>query len=171
LQKWYLLKVFSGDENKIKELIERQTREAQLTHRITRVVIPVAVTRELKRSKLVDVRRKMFSGQIALEICGLDEDLYWFITKLPGVQGFSSGGTKPIPLRDVEVSSLISQSILPVIEDESILVGMQIRIKDGPFAGVSGSVKGLKGEKADIEADMFGSLRKIEIPLSQLQRV
>lgn len=166
---WYLLTVYSGDENKIKELIETKAKQANL-YQIGRCVIPVQLSREESYGRLMDKRRKLFPGQLAIEIDGINEELVFWITSLPGVSGFASGYPKPQPLRPHEVPSLFTSSVLPkAVKAEGVGVGSHVRVKDGPLQGIHGTVTEMQGEKLWIDAEIFGAIRRIEIGLGHVE--
>lgn len=169
---WYLMDVFSGDENKVKALVEIESRKQSLDHLIRRVIVPVTLERAAKDSKLIDKRRKLFPGKIAVEIECVSNEVIYFLTHLPGIQQFT-GGT-PIRLRNDEIEALVSQS-QAMIGDSGVEVGFgigsRVRIKEGPLQNFAGTVQEIAGTKVFLLVNMFGSERRVESSLNFLEEV
>lgn len=171
-REWYLVQVFSGDECKIKEVIESKSREKRLDDRIRRVVVPIERSREEKNGRLVDKRRKQFPGLVAVEIDCLTPEIARFMLQLPGVQSFSSGNSKPQPVRRSEVPALFQGVVrLPEPEEFQLQIGQVVRLKEGPMEGLSGPVTKIDGEKVWISADFFGAARTVETQIGALELV
>jgi transcription antitermination factor NusG len=47
--------------------------------------------------------------------------------------------------------------------------GMKARVTDGTLAGKSGTIEWVRGAKAGLEAQLFGSMRVVEVPASALE--
>lgn len=168
---WYLLTVFSGDENKVKVLIEKTVCDLRIEDRIRRIVVPTICERVERSGRLVDKRRKLFPGQIAVEIDHLDDDIYWLLTQTVGVQGFSCGGNRPQPLRGEELDSLVSQDVIRIETCRTLQKGEMVRIKEGPLGGLSGPVEELASHEAYIQAEIFGTSRRVKVEISNLELI
>lgn len=47
--------------------------------------------------------------------------------------------------------------------------GMKARVTDGTLAGKSGTIEWVRGAKAGLEAQLFGSMRVVEVPAKSLE--
>jgi transcriptional antiterminator NusG len=167
MKRWYLISVFMSDEAKIKSVIESRVQRAGLGDRISRIIIPL-ITEEIKtESKITTKRRKIYPGQLAVEILGMDSYIRDFLLETPGVLRLSSEGSRPLPLRNRELPSLLT-SYKPSVE-KPVEISTRVRITSGPFEGVYGEVVERKDSRVWINANLLGSVRKVEVDASLLE--
>ena len=104
-------------------------------------------------------------------------DEAWFVVRnTPGVTGFigSSGkGAKPTPLQPYEVDNLLNSMDMERIDIKNDLaIGDQIKIIEGPFAGMFGKIESIDEENKKVNAlvDLFGKETTIECELNQIKK-
>ena len=117
----------------------------------------------------------MFPGYILVEMVMTDEA--WFIVRnTPGVTGFigSSGkGAKPFPLTPAEVDQILGSMGLSRLDMENELtVGDTVKVSNGPFSGMFGTIKSLDLEKQKLEValDLFGQETIVELALHEIEK-
>ena len=117
---WYVLHTYSGYENKVKENIELRKDSMDMNENIFRVMVPEEQVAEEKDGVTKTKSRKKFPGYVLVEMVMSDEA--WFVVRnTPGVTGFvgsHGAGSKPSPLLDEEVASLLGakEVVTPVAE-------------------------------------------------------
>ena len=174
-KKWYVVNTYSGHENKVKEKLEMRTESMGLQDYIFRVIVPEQTVVEEKDGVTKEKVKKMFPGYILVEMIMTDEA--WFIVRnTPGVTGFigSSGkGAKPTPLQPYEVETILNNMGISRIDAPNELKeGDKIKIIDGPFVGMSGTIESIDLENKIVNAlvDLFGQETSIEVELKQIGR-
>jgi len=70
------------------------------------VVIPTAKEIEIKAGKRRTISKKAFPGYIMVNM-KLDEHSWDIVRNTPGVAGFVSAGTKPVPLPTQEANAIL----------------------------------------------------------------
>jgi transcriptional antiterminator NusG len=101
-------------------------------------------------------------------------DKSWYVVKnTPGVIGFVSGGTKPLPVEKEEIDEIL-RSMGEKAKKISVEfeVGDQVVVTDGPFEDFDGIVKEIHPEqgKAKVLVSMFGRETPVELEFSQIQK-
>ena len=174
-KKWYVVNTYSGHENKVKEKLDMRTESMGLQDYIFRVIVPEQTVVEEKDGVSKEKVKKMFPGYILVEMIMTDEA--WFIVRnTPGVTGFigSSGkGAKPTPLQPYEVETILNNMGISRIDAPNELKeGDKIKIIDGPFVGMTGTIESIDLENKIVNAlvDLFGQETSIEVELKQIDR-
>ena len=174
-KKWYVVNTYSGHENKVKEKLEMRAESMDMQDYIYRVVIPEEKVVEVKDVVSKEKVKKMFPGYILVEMVMTDEA--WYVVRnTPGVTGFigSSGkGAKPTPLQPYEVETILNNMGISRIDAPNELKeGDKIKIIDGPFVGMTGTIESIDLENKIVNAlvDLFGQETSIEVELKQIDR-
>lgn len=179
-KQWYVLHTLSGQENKVKESIERRARIEDLEDLIGRVLIPTEKVTETRGNRKTTTVKKFFPGYVLVEMALYDADrqmverCWYFTQETPGIIGFV-GGNKPVPLRPKEISTILEQveekkdKVRPKIIFEP---GETVTIKDGPFENFSGIVEEVDPEhgKLKVSVSIFGRSAPVELEYSQVER-
>lgn len=175
-KEWYVVNTYSGHESKVKEKLEMRANTMGMEDYIFRIIVPEQVEVEVKDGVKKEKLKKMFPGYILVEMIMSDEA--WFIVRnTPGVTGFigSSGkGAKPFPLTPQEVDRILNSMGMSRLE-----IGNQLNIDDtikvisGPFAGMYGKVRefDMENQKVGIDVDLFGQETRIDLDLTEIERV
>jgi len=171
-KEWYVVNTYSGHENKVKEKLEMRASTMGMEDYIYRVVVPEETVIDEKGKEKV---KKMFPGYILVEMVMNDEA--WFIVRnTPGVTGFigSSGkGAKPFPLTPSEVDKILGSMGMSRLEIGNTLnVDDKVKVVNGPFASMFGTVKSLNMETQTLEVtiDLFGQETVVELGLSDIEK-
>ena len=173
-KQWYVVNTYSGHESKVKEKLEMRIQSMDMQNYIFRVIVPETTEVEIKDGKRKEKVKKMFPGYVLVEMIMTDEA--WFVVRnTPGVTGFlgSSGkGAKPFPLFPHEIDKILSTMGLSRNEvNVDIEVGDKVKITDGPFALMAGTVDEIDKEnsKAKVNIDLFGQETSVEVELTQIE--
>ena len=174
-KKWYVVNTYSGHESKVKEKLEMRAESMDMKDYIYRVIVPEETVIENKDGKEVSKVKKLFPGYILVEMVMSDEA--WFIVRnTPGVTGFigSSGkGAKPTPLQPYEVDNILnSMGISRIDVSNDLKEGDAIKIIDGPFVGMTGTIESIDMENKIVNAliDLFGQETSVEVELGQIDK-
>jgi transcriptional antiterminator NusG len=170
----------SGQENKVKESIERRMKMEEVEDLVGEVLIPTEQVSEVKHGKRTTTTRKFYPGYVLIHMALYDQtknlvDRTWyFIQDIPGIIGFV-GGDHPVPLREEEVNSILNQieekkeKVKPKIEFEA---GETVKINDGPFLNFNGVIDEIDPErgKLKVSVSIFGRSAPVELEYWQVER-
>jgi transcriptional antiterminator NusG len=177
---WFVLHTLSGQEQKVKESIERRIKLEEMSDVIQEVLIPTEKVAEVKRGKKTTSTRKFYPGYILVHMKLLDEKNqlierpWYFIHNTSGVIGFI-GGDRPVPLKQDEVDNILAQieerqeKVAPKVTFE---VGETVKVNDGPFQNFTGVIEEVdpgRG-KLKISVSIFGRSTPVELEYWQVER-
>ncbi len=172
--KWYVVRTFSGHENKVKSLIEAELSDNEkLKAKIQEVLVPTEKVFEVKDGKKKSRTKNFFPGYILIQ-ADLDNQVKDFILNTPSVMGFLGTKNNPNSLQPEEVKRIVGR----ITQDESsermetiFRNGDIVKIIDGPFNNFSGTVQEVNEEKMKIKVmvSIFGRKTPVEIDFVQAE--
>ncbi len=172
-KKWYVVRTYSGHENKVKAYIENEVAQAGLSDQVTSVVVPSEKVFEVKDGKKKSKTRTFFPGYILIEAV-LDKNTTHIILNTPSVISFVGPKNAPAPLQPTEVRRLIGRieerRDVEVIE-VPFKTGDAVKVTDGPFNNFSGFVQEVNEEKMKLKVmvSIFGRKTPVELDFSQVE--
>jgi len=113
--KWYVLRVISGQEKKVKSYLETEIERSKLTEFIPQVLIPSEKVYEMRNGKKRVRERNFFPGYVLLSADLTNGEAYHTVNNIPGVIGFlgNNGSTasskEPVALRQSEVNRILGK--------------------------------------------------------------
>ena len=172
-KKWYVVRTYSGHENKVKAYLENEITQAGLGEKIGSVIVPSEKVFEVKDGKKKSKTRTFFPGYILVEAL-LDKTTTHLILNTPSVISFVGPKNAPAPLQASEVRRLIGK-----IEERKEVevmeipfrVGDAVKVTDGPFNNFSGFVQEVNEEKMKLKVmvSIFGRKTPVELDFSQVE--
>lgn len=172
-KKWYVVRTYSGHENKVKAYIENEVAQAGLGEMVGSVVVPSEKVFEVKDGKKKSKTRTFFPGYILIEAV-LDKTTQHIILNTPSVISFVGPRNAPAPLQASEVRRLIGRieerKEVEVIE-VPFRVGDAVKVMEGPFNNFSGFVQEVNEEKMKVKVmvSIFGRKTPVELDFSQVE--
>ena len=105
-REWYVLRVQSGREEKVKSTLKRKIQLAGLEDQVTNVLVPTENVTEIKGGRKRIRERKLYPGYIMVEM-ELADDVWFVIRDTPGIGDFVGAYGRPVPMRPEEVSRIL----------------------------------------------------------------
>lgn len=173
---WYVVHTYSGYENKVKANLEKRVETMGMQDKIFRVIVPEEEETDVKNGKKKVVKRKVFPGYVLVELI-MTDDSWYVVRNTPGVTGFvgsSGSGSKPTPLLPEEVNAILkSLGVEDKKLDIDLSVGETVKVKEGPFADLAGTIEEIDREKGKIKVlvTMFGRETPVELDFSQVEKL
>ncbi|MFO2550291.1 transcription termination/antitermination protein NusG [Alicyclobacillus cycloheptanicus] len=173
---WYVIHTYSGYENKVKNNLESRVQTMGMEDKIFRIMVPTEEELEVKNGKKRVVQRKVFPGYVLVEMI-MTDDSWYVVRNTPGVTGFvgsPGGGSKPVPLMPAEVRMIHRQMGVDEVKTRiDYEVGEAVRIVDGPFADMIGTVEEINSdqEKLRVLVSMFGRETPMELDFTQVEKL
>jgi transcriptional antiterminator NusG len=173
---WYALQVYSGHENKVRNLLEKRIGENPNPNVIVhQVLVPTQEVMEIKQGKKTRVTKNLYPGYILVEALMNDETQY-FINSINGIIKFLGAGSTPTPLREREVNKILGRidEVKEPVEDLMIPfdVGDSVDVAEGPFSDFSGTVEEVYHDKGKVKVtvSLFGRPTSVELDYLQLKK-
>src|SRR5947208_16150474 len=111
---WFVIHTLSGQEQKVKESIEKRLKPEEMAEYINEVLVPMEKVAEVRSGKKTVSTRKLYPGYVFVDMVLLDENNriiekpWYFIRDTPGIIGFV-GGDRPTPTSQEEIESIKAQ--------------------------------------------------------------
>lgn len=174
--RWYVLHVYSGFEAKVKETILDKAKKQALDDNFHEILVPKEEVTEIKRGKRVSTERNVFPGYVMVKM-NMSDDAWHLVKNTPKVTGFLGSGNKPQAISEGEANRLITQLAAPQGAAGSrrtvtFDIGEEIRITDGAFASMVGTVEEIDDEKGRLKASVsiFGRPTPVELEFGQVEK-
>jgi transcription termination/antitermination protein NusG len=180
--KWYVVRVISGQEKKIKTYLENEIARQKLQDFIPQVLIPSEKVYEMRNGKKRVRERNFFPGYVLVSADLSHGEASHVVTSIPGVIGFlgssGSGASKePVPLRQSEINRILGKvDEVDAFEEKletPFIVGETVKVMDGPFSGFTGSVEEVFEErkKLNVMVKIFGRNTPVELNYMQVEKL
>jgi len=172
---WYVLRVASGHEDRVRRQLEARVKAKGFEERIPRILVPVETVTEMRGGKRRNVKRKLYPGYVLVE-CDLDEETRILIRETPGVGDFIGSHGKPEPMAQEEVDRLLGQVTTstekPKLKIE-FTVGDKVKIKEGPFENYDGTVTEVDSKKGVLKVtiNVFNRPTPVELGYWQVEGI
>ena len=178
--KWFVLHTISGQEQKVKDSIEKRIKSEEMTDFIKEVLVPMEKVAEVRSGKKSVTTRKLYPGYVFVDMVLLDENNriiekpWYFIRDTQGIIGFV-GGDRPTPTSQDEIASIKAQisdsedTERPKVQFD---VGETIKINDGPFLNFSGVIEEIDPDKGKLKVtvNIFGRNTPVELEYWQVEK-
>lgn len=172
-KKWYVVRTYSGHENKVKAYLENEITLTGLGNRIGSILVPSEKVFEIKEGKKKSKTKNFFPGYILVEAV-LDKETKHLILNAPFVMSFVGPKGDPVPLHPEEVHRLLGK--IEERKDVEVMevpfrVGDAVKIVDGPFNNFNGFVQAVNEEKTKLRVmvSIFGRKTPVELDFSQVE--
>lgn len=177
-KKWYVVRAVSGQENKVKDYIEKEIEYLGLQDAIDQVLVPTEKVIQIRNGKKVNKERVYFPGYVMIQ-ANIGGEIPHIIKGINGVIGFlgETKGGDPVPLRKSEVNRMLGKVDELSVQADNVAIpftiGETIKVIDGPFNGFNGTVEKINEEKRKLEVmvKIFGRKTPLELSYMQVEKV
>ncbi|MCB9260979.1 MAG: transcription termination/antitermination factor NusG [Flavobacteriales bacterium] len=174
--KWYVVRAITGQEKKVKAMIESELAFEKLTDYVPQILIPTERVYEIKNGKKTSREKNYFPGYILIH-ANLVGEVLPTIKAINGVVGFlGDEDGSPIPMRQSEVNRILGQ-VDEANETggtmiEPFIVGEMVKVNDGPFSGFNGVIEEVNEEKKKLKVmvKIFGRKTPLELNYVQVEK-
>ncbi len=177
---WFVLHTLAGQEQRVKESIEKRIKAEEMEEFIKEVLVPMERVAEVRNGKKSVTTRKLYPGYVFVDMLLLDdnkriiEKSWYFIRDTQGIIGFV-GGERPTPasLEEIEtIKAQISDSEDHEKPKVNFEVGETVKINDGPFLNFSGVIEEIEPErgKLKVTVNIFGRNTPVELEYWQVEK-
>jgi transcriptional antiterminator NusG len=170
---WFVLRVASNKEDSVRETLLRKVKIEGFTHLVSRILVPTEKIKTMKGGKQRITERKLYPGYVFVEMKLEDDgripqDIFFLIKETTGVGDFIGTAGRPAAMNPQEVEKMILASKKPEDQPEvkmEFVAGDAVRIKEGPFENMEGTVDALLPEqgKVRVVVTIFGRATPVEM--------
>jgi len=181
--KWYVLRVVSGKERKVKEYLDKDLIRNGWTETIIQIFLPMEKVYKVQNGKKVMREKNYFPGYVMMEVLDgkLTDDIVQHISNISNVMHFLTDGKGSkgniISLRKSEVNKMLGKvdemNDMGVTMSEPFIVGETIKIIEGPFNDFNGVIEDVNDEKKKLKVTVkiFGRSTPVELSYMQVEKL
>ena len=177
-KKWYVIRVVTGQEVKIKDYIMYEVSRVSLDKQIEEMLVPTEKVIQIRKGKKISKEKTYFPGYIELK-ADISGEILHVIKSVSNVLGFlgETKGGEPIPLRQKEVNRMLGKVDELAISGEQVNIpfniGENVKVIDGPFNGFTGTIDNVNEEKRklDVMVKIFGRKTPLELSYMQVEKI
>jgi transcription termination/antitermination protein NusG len=172
--KWYILNVMAGQENKVATDIKSMILRGALDNHVVDVLVPSKQIVKIKKGQKVQEAQKLFPGYVFVN-ANISTNAYNLLNAIPKVMGFLGGKNNPEPVAEEKMQSILNISNEQVPDSRNVIfeIGEVLNVIEGPFESFSGNVEEFDAEKQKVKISIliFGRATSVELDISQVEKV
>ena len=181
--KWYVLRVVSGKERKVKEYLDKEVNRSGWSETIKQVFLPMEKVYKVQNGKKVMREKNYYPGYVLLEVANgkLNDDVVQHISSISNVMHFLTDGKGSkgniICLRKAEVNKMLGKvdemSEQGITMNEPFIIGETIKIIEGPFNDFNGVIEEVNDDKKKLKVTVkiFGRSTPVELNYMQVEKM
>lgn len=172
MKRWYVVQVYAGHEETVKNDLERRIQEDGVQDLFGPVLVPTA-----RMQGIIDVGQEqdeqLFPGYVLVEMELAPQSMRLVLSSPRAIKFL--GGKDPAPLSKKEADRVLSQirgDVVVASKKSDFVEGREIDIVDGPFAGFVGIIEKIdeEDEKLTVMVSIFGRMTPVELSFNQVKR-
>jgi transcriptional antiterminator NusG len=174
--KWYVVRAITGQEKKVKAMMESELDFEKLAQYVPQILIPTQKVYEIRNGKKTSREKNFYPGYIYVN-ANLVGEVLPTIKSINGVVGFLGDETgTPIPVRKSEMNRILGQVDEANESGESMIepfiIGEMVKVNDGPFSGFNGIIEEVNEEKKKLKVmvKIFGRKTPLELNYVQVEK-
>src|SRR5215212_10084436 len=182
--KWYVLRVVSGKERKVKEYLDKEVNRSGWSETIKQVFLPMEKVYKVQNGKKVMREKNYFPGYVMIEVSDgkLTDDMIHHISNVSNIMHFLTDGKGSkgniISLRKSEVNKMLGKvdemsDAGGMTMSEPFIIGETIKIIDGAFNDFNGVIEEVNDEKKKLKVivKIFGRSKPVELNYMQVEKI
>ncbi|HRU50651.1 MAG TPA: transcription termination/antitermination protein NusG [Planctomycetota bacterium] len=164
---WYVLRVQSGREDKVKASLESRIELMNLKDKISQVIVPTEKVTETRKNYKRVIERKIYPGYVMIHMTK-DEHTHYIVRSVPGVGNFAGTLTEDEVNKMLETCRHSHDKPRPKV---TFYIGQTVKIKEGAFENYEGIVDEVNEDKAIIKVriGIFGRFTQVELKYWQIE--
>ncbi len=172
--KWYILNVMAGQENKVATDIKSMILRGALGHYVADVLVPSKQIVKIKKGQKVQEAQKLFPGYVFIN-ANINSNAYNLLNAIPKVMGFLGSKNNPEPVTDEKMQTILNLSNEQIADNKNVIfeIGETLNVIEGPFESFSGAVEEFDSEKQKVKISIliFGRATSVELDISQVEKI
>ncbi len=175
-KRWYILHVYSGYENKVKNDLEHRIETLGVADKVVDIKIPTEELTEVKEGgQRVIKESKVLPGYVLVKM-EMDDHTWSVVRNTPGVTGFVGVDGKAVPLTRAEFDKIMHSGEpgeTPARTSISLEIGQAVKVTSGPLEGFDGTVSEVSPEtgKVCVMVTIFGRKTPVDLTLEQIASI
>ncbi len=175
MKNWYIVHTLSGAEEKAKANLQSRINAFNMQELVEKIVIPKEQVTEVRLGKKRVLERKFLPGYI-LVYMEMNDEVWLFVKRTPGIANFIGQGRKPLPIPQEEVDKILVKAEESKAKPAPKVLfeqGESVRVIEGPFVNFTGVVEEVNAEKGKLKVSVsiFGRTTPVELEFWQVEKI
>lgn len=172
MKRWYVVQVYAGYEEVAKADLLKRIQEEGLGDEFGEVLIPSAKLKQSMASATDVKDQQLFPGYVLVEM-EKNPATIRAVTKSARILRFL-GGIDPVPLSQKEINQIKQKEQKEIaigIDKDRFVVGSEVDVIEGPFAGFVGIVEKIDHDhdRLIIMVNILGRMMPVELGFNQVR--
>lgn len=171
--KWYVVHTYSGHETRTANTLKTKVESMGLTDYVYEILIPTQEKIKISKGKKSTIKEKIFPGYMLVKMIVTDNS--WLAVRTTqGVTGFVGTGNNPTPIPQKEVDAILAFASQAAPKFQAAFsIGEAVRIIEGPFTDLLGTVRSIDEAKGKVEVlvSIFGRETPVELDFLQVSKI
>ncbi len=173
-KRWYVVRTYSGQENKAVAYLDSQLKESDLHEKFGEIVIPTEKVPTISESGKRKVKTRNFMPGYVMIEAEMDERVKGFILGVPSIISFVGPKGDPSPLRPDEVVRMkgrIDEREERQVMEVPFKQGDKVKVISGPFSTFKGEVSEVNEDrmKLKVTVTIFGRPTPVELSFTEVE--
>lgn len=172
-KKWYVVRVISGQERKIREHVMLEINRNKWDKIVLNILVPTEKIYTIKAGKKTIKEKTLYPGYIYMEVddAKMTQEMWTTVRQVHGVLGFLGTLSNP------EVFKLLGKAdeMLDAGEKmaEPFIINEEVKIIDGPFNDFLGTIEEINSDKKKLKVivKIFGRRTPVEVGFVQVEKI
>ena len=180
-RRWFVLRVQSNKEDRVKNNLERRVKAAGLSEQIRQILVPTEQVTEIKSGRKRIASRKIYPGYVMVEMevgenNEVSEEAWYLVRETPGIGDFIGAERRPVPMADHEVDKMLGEAER-TDESPRLMInfkeGDSVKINEGSFVNFDGVVEEVNASKGTVKViiTIFGRPTPVELEYWQVEPI
>ncbi|NMA96437.1 MAG: antiterminator LoaP [Clostridiales bacterium] len=166
---WYAIFVEARREDRLKKCIERTCPEDSI-----KALVPKRKLIERRQGKEYERILTLFPGYVFVRACMDGFDVYYKLSKLPGVISILKDGVYPVDVPEEEMNIILSLTRFGEVIDFSNLYreGDKIKVSSGPLEGLEGIIYKYdhRKKRAKVIINLLDTEKRVDLGANMITR-
>ena len=164
---WYVVRVQSGKEDKVKVALENRVKALGIQDKIQQIIVPTELISDIRKGSKRVIERKLYPGYIMVYMIK-NQDTHYMLKSTPGIGEFAG------MMSEQEVEQMMASCGHTKDKPKpkvSFCKGESIKIKEGAFENYKGIVDEINEQKGIVKVriKIFGRFTQIELGFWQVE--
>jgi len=172
-KKWYVVRVISGQERKIREHVMLEINRSKWDKIVTNILVPTEKIYTIKAGKKTIKDKTLFPGYVYMEVddARMTQEIWTNIRQVHGVLGFLGTLSKAEEYKVLGKADEMLEAGEKIAEP--FIINEEVKITDGPFNDFLGTIEEINNEKKKLKVivKIFGRRTPVEVSFMQVEKI
>lgn len=172
-KKWYVVRVISGQERKIREHVLLEINRSKWDKVVTNILVPTEKIYTIKAGKKTIKEKTLFPGYVYMEVeeKRMTQEMWSHVRQVHGILGFLGTLSRAEELKVLGVADDMLDAGETIAEP--FIINEDVKIVDGAFNDFIGTIEEINNDKKKLKVvvKIFGRKTPVEVSFMQVEKI